>query len=86
LDKKNKTRDQDLKMTEKEDNATYIECQNDANTQPPIEIRSVVYFGLGIGHNKGKLTNQIWLLAEDVPSVLHGKTFARYVLKDEITN
>ena len=81
-----KTRDQDIKLTQNEKDITYIEYQNRGITDPPIEIRSVVYFGLGIGHSKGKLANQIWLLAEDVPSVLHGKTFARYTLKDELTN
>jgi len=45
----------------------------------------VEYFGLGIGHSKGKLANQIWLLAEDVDAVLCGKTFARYILKNEAT-
>jgi len=45
----------------------------------------VVYFGLGISHAKGKPANQIWLLAEAVPSVLHNKLFTRYILKDEVT-
>ena len=84
LNTKNITRDQDIKITENEDESTYIEFQNRASTDPPVEIRSVVYFGLGIGHSNGKLANQVWLLAEDVDSVLHEKTFMRYVLKDEI--
>ena len=79
------TRDQDIKITEGNDESTYIEFQNRANTQPPIEARSVEYFGLGIGRSRGKLSNQIWLLAEDVDTVLHGESFARYILKDEIT-
>jgi len=62
-----------------------VEFQNRARPDVPIELRSVEYLGLGIGHGKGKLANQIWLLAEDVEPLLHGKTFARYVLKDEIT-
>jgi len=85
LNMQNATRNQDIKMTEDETETTYIEFQNRAKTDVPIEIRSVEYFGLGIGHSKGKLANQIWLLAEDVDSVLHGKTFTRYILKDEIT-
>jgi len=79
------TRDQDIKVTEDEDTAIYIEFQNKAGTQPPIEVRSVEYFGLGIGHSKGKIANQMWLLAEDVNSVLHGEPFTRYILNDEIT-
>ena len=85
LDIQNTTRDQDIKMTEDEEETTYIEFQNRAKTDVPIEIRSVEYFGLGIGHSKGKLANQIWLLAEDVDSVLHRNTFTRYILKDEMT-
>ena len=81
-----KARDQDIKMITDEDDVTYVEFQNRANTNPPIPIRSVEYFGLGISHNKGRIANQIWLLAEDVDSVLHGKIFTRYILKDEITD
>jgi len=79
------TRDQDIKMIEEAGNSTYIEFQNKANTRPPIETRSIEYFGLGISHSKGKLANQMWLLAEDLDTVLHGKTFARYILKDEVS-
>ncbi|MDR0273515.1 MAG: hypothetical protein LBI27_09390 [Clostridiales bacterium] len=85
MDVKNTTRDQDMKITEDETKAHYIEFHNRARSRPPVEIRSVEYFGLGIGHSKGKIANQIWLLAEDVDSVLHGKTFTRYILKDEVT-
>jgi len=85
LDTKNTTRDQDIKMTTTRD-ITYVEFHNRANTNPPVEIRSVEYFGLGIGHSRGKPANQIWLLAEDVESTLRGKTFARYILTDEDDN
>jgi len=85
LDDGKTTRDQDLKMIEDKSNLTFIECQNKATTTPPIPIRAVEYFGLGIGHSKGKPANQIWLLAEDVDAVLQGKTFAHYILKDEAT-
>ena len=78
-------RDQDIKMTEEETAEYYIEFQNRAKPDTPVEIRSVEYFGLGIGHGKGKVVNQIWLLAEDVESVLYGGGFTRYVLKDEVT-
>ena len=79
------TRDQDLKMVEDNGSLTFIECQARATTSPPIHIRAVEYFGLGIGHNKGKPANQIWLLAEDVNTALQNKTFAHYILKDEAT-
>ena len=79
------TRDQDLKMIEDKHNLTFIECQIQAKSTPPIPVRSVEYFGLGIGHSRGKPANQIWLLANDVDIVLQGKTFAHYVLKDEAT-
>jgi len=48
-------------------------------------MRSVEYFGLGIGHSKGKIANQLWLLAEDVDSVIYAHPFAHYILKDEVT-
>ena len=80
------TRDQDIKIIDNESDVNYVEFQNKAATTPPIEIRSVEYFGLGIGHSKGKNANQMWLLAEDVHSVLRGQTFTRYILKDEATN
>jgi len=85
LNMQNTTRDQDIKMIVVKVNATYVEFQNRAKPDIPIEIRSVEYFGLGIGHSKGKLANQIWLLAEDVESVLHNETFTRYILQDEVT-
>jgi hypothetical protein len=82
LDAKNKTRDQDIKMTDSE-KLTYIEFHNRARGFPPVETRAVEYFGLGIGHSGGKGAEQIWLLAEDVESLLCGEPFARYVLSDE---
>ena len=44
------------------------------------------YFVLGISRGGGKTANQVWLLAEDADTVLHGGTFANYILKDEATN
>ena len=85
LDKKNKTRNQDIKATQANDDVDYIEFQNRANTAIPIEVRSVEYYALGLVHGNGKATNQTWLLAEDEPSVLCGATYARYVLKEERT-
>lgn len=79
------TRDQDIRMTENEISTTYVEFQNKSNPTVPIRTRSVEYFGLGIGHGKGKVANQIWVLAEDVKELLHAKTFTRYILKDEVT-
>ena len=79
------TRDQDIRIIEDDAEATFVEFQNRATTTPLIEIRSVEYFGLGIGHGKGKISNQLWLLAEDVDSVLQGSAFARYILKNETT-
>jgi len=86
LNIENTTKDQDIKITEDEENTTYIEFQNRAKTQPPIETRAIEYFGLGIGHGKGKIANQIWLLAEDLDSVLHGEQHTFYILKDEVAD
>jgi len=79
------TRDQDIRMLELDVSTTYVEFQNKAHPTVPIKTRSVEYFGLGIGHGKGMVANQIWLLAEDVKELLHGETFTRYILKDEVT-
>ena len=62
---------------------TYIEMQNKASTAKPIELRAIEYFVLGISQNPGLVSNQIWLLAENVDRLLHGKTFANYLLKEE---
>ena len=86
LNAKSSTRNQDFKIKELADNTVFVEFQNRASTTPPVRVRSVEYFGLGIGHSKGNLANQIWFLAEDVKELLRGNTFARYVLKDENTN
>jgi len=79
------TRDQDLRIVEITEDSTYMEFQNRAKPDIPVEVRSVEYFGLGIGHGGGKLANQIWLLASDVKVVLHGEMFTRYILNDEVT-
>ena len=62
---------------------TYIEMQNRASTTKPIEIRAVEYSVLGISQNLGYISNQIWLLAEEVDKLFHDKTFANYLLKEE---
>jgi hypothetical protein len=84
LNPENKTRNQDFKMTGEQ--LTYVEFQNRAYNEPPIETRASEYFGLGIGHSGGKLSNQIWLLAEEVRSVLAGEVYANYILIDEVTS
>jgi len=80
------TRDQDIKMTEDDDEVTFIEFQNKAKTKKPLEMRAVEYFGLGISRSNGTVANQIWLLAENADTVLHGETFSRYVFKDEVND
>lgn len=77
------SRDQDIKITEDDKGSTYVEFQIKSNTEIPITVRSVVYFGLGLGHSGGKTANQIWLLAEDVEVVLDGETITRYILTNE---
>ena len=85
LGKDGTTRNQDLRIIEDDTDSTYMEFQNRAKPDVPVEIRSVDYFGLGIGQSRGKLANQIWLLAQDVDTVLHGENFTRYILNDEVT-
>ena len=85
LNSNNATRAQDIKIANTEE-VTFLEFQNKARTNPPVPERAVEYFGLGIGHNRGKIANQIWLLAENLDSVLGGQAFARYVLTNENTH
>ena len=87
INTQNTTRNQDFKLTETEANGVkYIEFQNRAITTPPIEVRAIDYFVLGIGQSQGKTANQIWLLASDTDTVLQEQTFMNYILKDESTN
>ena len=81
---KNKLRDQDIKI--KGNDITYVEFQNRATTNPPIEVRASEYFGLGLGHSKEKLSNQIWLLADDCENVLLGNAYTNYIMVDELTS
>jgi len=78
-------RRQDIEITESTNNLKYLKLQNRANAYIPIDTRSTEYFGLGVGHSKGKPADQIWLLAEDVPTLLKGQPFARHILKNEAT-
>jgi len=85
--KKNKTRRQDFKSDEIENNRLkYVEFQNKATSKPPIPDRAIEYFVLSIGKNPNKIVNQIWLLASDAESVLQEEIFMNYILKDETTN
>jgi len=83
LDTNNTTKIQDIRLDHAE--ITYIEFQNRASTIPPISTRAIEYFSLGISHSKGKIANQIWLLAEDVKELLHDEVFTNYLLKDNVT-
>jgi hypothetical protein len=83
LDINKSTRTQDIRLDHED--ITYIEFQNKANTTPPVKTRAIEYFSLGIGHSKGKISNQIWLLAEDIKELLHGEIFTNYILKDTVT-
>jgi len=80
---KKTTRNQDIEITEETQAMKYVEFQNRAESG--IDVRATEYFGLSIGHNKGRPVEQIWLLAEDVDTLLTGKTFSRHILKDEAT-
>ena len=66
-------------------NADIPGAQNRANTTPPIWAQALDYFALGISRSDSKMANQVWLLAEDVPNVLHGEMFAHYILMEEVS-
>jgi len=77
------TRIQDIRLDHTD--ITFIEFHNWANSVPPVILRAIEYFSLGIAHSKGKIANQIWLLAEDIEELLHEETFTNYMLKDIVT-
>ena len=54
-------------------------------TDPPVEVRATDYSVLSISQNPGKVSNQIWLLAEDVQKLLPRGAFSNYVPKDEVS-
>jgi len=84
---KNKTRNQDFKLNERDANKLkYVEFQNRTNSKPPITDRAIEYFSLSISNNPGKEVMQIWLLASDTATILQEETFINYILKDEVTN
>ena len=82
--KKDASTSQDFRIAA-DKNLTYVEVQNKARSVPPIENRAIEYFGFSLAHNRGKDVTQMWILAEDVDSLLNGKTFANYILGDEET-
>jgi predicted transposase/invertase (TIGR01784 family) len=75
-----------IKFQKDSSDTIFIEFQNKTNTIPAIKTRAIEYFGLGIGHNKGKLANQIWLLSEDIKELLHNQSFTNYILRDNVTD
>jgi hypothetical protein len=75
---------QDIEITDEEGNVWYIEFQIAAYPSDSISTRSTRYFGVGISRDKKSPAEQIWLLAEDIPSLTHGQAVMRYVLKNEI--
>ena len=84
--KPRKTKRQDIKLMELTNKKpTFLEFQNRASTIPPVPTQAIDYFVLGISRSENKMANQVWLLAQDVPAVLHGETFTHYVMTDEIT-
>ena len=79
---KERSRRQDFLIEEGGD-ITYIEFQNDNKCSPPIQDRSIQYFGLGVGQKIGGISNQIWVLAKPVEELLHGQSMTCYKLLEE---
>ena len=81
---RHKPKEQDIEV--KEVNLirfTYIEMQNDAFPEKPVEIQAVEYSVINISRNIGHISNQIWLVAGGISKLFHGRTFANYLLKEE---
>ena len=80
----NKLKRQDFRLESSEVN--FMELQNRAYPEIPIEEQAVEYYGMGIANSGKQTSNQIWLMAEDLPKVMHGEKYSNYVLKNEATN
>ena len=74
---------QDMKVTGEQ--ITYIEFQNRAKPKKPIKERAIEYFGLGLGHSKGTVVSQVWLLAENPDDLISDNDFSNYLLQDIVT-
>ena len=83
-DQDGKLKRQDFKIMGKD--VTYMELQNKAYPEMPIEAQAVEYYGMGIANNGRQLSNQLWLMAEDLPKLMHGRKYVNYILKDEETD
>ena len=75
---------QDFKI--RSGNVTFMELANRAYPEAPIEEQAVEYYGLGIGSDGKQISNQMWLMAEDLPKLMLGSKYVNYILKDEAAN
>ena len=72
---------QDVKV-DTENKIHYIEFQNKANPDIPIEVRSIEYLGFSLTRGEKKQASNMWLINGQT-SLLQGKTFSNYILTDE---
>ena len=85
----NNARKQDFRLEKKR--YTYMEFQNQISaSKPPVKIRGVEYFGLGIrkgadSKDEPKDANQIWFLAEHYDEVLGELSMNVFSLYSDIT-
>ena len=91
LDEKNVTRRQDFKVTtlENKENKETIKQYNyiEFNSSAPKALRGIEYYGLGIGHSRGKPAHQLWLVGENTDKIFeNNEPFAEYVIKNKVTN
>ena len=77
---------QDFKLDEiSGNNLFFAEFQNSASSSPPVKARAMDYRALGTSHSPGKISTQIWLMAEDIKELLGGEDFASYSYRDSVT-
>ena len=61
----------------------FFDFQNNMRPEIPISIRSTKYLGFLLSRGEDKQQASAWLLNGTIPELLHGKTFANYILMDE---
>ena len=64
---------------------TFIEMHNDPRSKPPVKIRATEYSALSIIRNPDKISNHIWILAEQVKELIPEGVFANYIHIDEMS-
>jgi len=71
---------------ESEDKFDYIDFQNKPSTEPPVEERSVEYYGYALTRGPSKPASNVWLINGSVDKLMQDNVFSNYILINEENN